>query len=92
MDGFYGLDTFDVNEMVSLDETTPTVEDIIFKNITLKTVEGYGIYICGLPESPLRNVTLENVVADGPLGFYHVNIDNLQMKHVQVNKCKESIC
>lgn len=91
MDGFYGLDAFDVNEVLSMDETTPIVEDIIFKNIILKTVEGYGIYICGLPESPLRNVTLKNVVVDGPLGFYHVNIDNLQMKHVQVNKCKESI-
>ena len=41
-------------------EGTSVIQDIVFKNIDLETVEGNAVYLVGLPESPARRIRLEN--------------------------------
>ena len=84
IDAFYGEDVFDADAPAPVDETTPTVEDIYFKNISLKTVAGNAIYICGLPERHLRNIHLENITAHGRHGMKTKNADNLTAVNVSV--------
>lgn len=85
MDGFYGCEEFDPDTPVPVDEGTPTVEGIIFKNITLDTVGGNAVYLCGLPESPFRDVYMENVKARGVYGMTVKNIEDLQQINVEVS-------
>lgn len=84
-DGFYGEEEFDWDAPVKVDETTPEVDGIYFKNITVDTQEGYGVYLCGLPEMPYRNIFLENVKASGEYGMETKNIQNLQSVDTQVS-------
>ena len=84
IDAFYGEDVFDADAPAPVDETTPVIEDIYFKNISLRTVAGNAIYICGLPERHFRNIYLENVTAHGKYGMKTKNVDNLITVNVSV--------
>ena len=90
MDAFYGKEEteFDADAPFQINETTPVVENIHLENINLDTAEGYAIYLCGLPEMPYKNVTLKNIKAQGPNGFFGKNMENLQLNNVEVNGCK----
>ena len=90
LDGFYGEEEFNADEPVPVDEGTPVVEDIYFKDLIIDTVAGNAIYLCGLPERHFRNVYLENIVAHGRYGMKVKNIDNLQQVNVQVTYDEES--
>ncbi len=79
VDGFYGAKEFDADAAQGVDDGTPIVEDIYFKDITLRTVAGNAVYLCGLPEAHFRNICLENVTAHGKYGLRSKNIDNLQL-------------
>ena len=46
-------------EAVPFDETTPTIRDIHFKNVTVSGADRC-IFINGLPESKIRNITFED--------------------------------
>lgn len=46
------------------DETTPVFKDIYIKNVACLGCN-YGLYIKGLPESPFRNVTIDNFYTEG---------------------------
>lgn len=83
-DGFYGEEEFDADTPVETDEGTPVVDGIYFKNITIDTAAGNAVYLCGLPESPFKNVRLENIRAHGRYGMKIKNIDNLQELNVNV--------
>lgn len=85
VDGFYGDAEFDAENACAADESTPVMDGIYFKDISVETVAGYAVYLCGLPESHFRNLYLENVKAAGPEGSFVKNIDNLQLIHVEVN-------
>lgn len=85
LDGFYGCETFDADTPIEVNEGTPVVDGIYFKDITLDTVAGNAIYLCGLPESPFRNIYLENVTAHGKTGMKVHNIQNLQKVNVHVS-------
>ena len=67
IDGFYAHEegSYDPDLFAPIDETTPTVENITLKNITSRTVAGRGVYICGLPESPIKNLSLIHVYSEG---------------------------
>lgn len=84
VDGFYGAEKFDPDEPCPVDEGTPVVEDIYFKNISLKTVAGNAVYICGLPESHFKNICLENVKARGKYGMKTKNIDGLRLVNTDI--------
>jgi len=85
VDGFYGEDKFDADTPAEIDPGTPVVDGIYLKDITVETVGGNAIYLCGLPEMPFRNIYLENVRAHGKYGMKVKNIDNLQQINVQVS-------
>ena len=87
-DAFYSYKDFDADKRENINDGTPVVDGIYFKNINIHTVEGSAIYLCGLPEMPFRNIYLENVKAHGKHGMKVKNIDNLQLINVDVS-CDE---
>ena len=89
IDGFYGSVKFDPDTPVAIDETTPMIEDIYFKDITLTTKAGNAIYLYGLPEQHFRNIHMENIKAHGRYGMKVKNIDNLQITNVEVTYDEE---
>lgn len=88
-DGFYGDEEFDADTFAEIDDSTPIVDGIYLKDITVDTVAGNAIYLCGLPEMPFKNVYLENVRAHGKYGMKVKNIDNLQLINVDVSADEE---
>ena len=85
VDGFYGHEKFDADTPAAVDEGTPVVDGIYLKDITVDTVAGNAVYLCGLPEMPFRNIYLENVTAHGRYGIKVKNIDNLQMINTEIS-------
>lgn len=88
-DGFYGDIEFDADTPAEVTEQTPVVDGIYMKNITVETVAGNAVYLCGLPEMPFRNFYLENVKAHGKYGMKVKNIDNLNLINVDVTSDEE---
>jgi exo-poly-alpha-galacturonosidase len=84
IDHYYSHNVFDCKQENPFDETTPVFRDIYFKNITLETVVSNAIYMTALPESPFRNIRLENVKAIGKHGFIANNIEGLILKDVSI--------
>ena len=83
-DAFYGEDEFDADAPAEINEGTPIVDGIYMKDISIYTVAGNAIYLCGLPEMPYRNIRLENVTAHGKYGMKIKNIENLKTVNVNV--------
>lgn len=79
MDGFYGEEEFDADTPAAVNEGTPVVEDICFKDLTLDTIAGNAVYLCGLPERHYKNIRFENVKARGKHGIKAKNINELQL-------------
>lgn len=90
LDGFYGEEEFDADKALPVDEGTPIIEDIYFKNLTVDTIAGNAIYLCGLPERHYQNIYMENITAHGKYGMKVKNIDNLQQVNVKVTYDEES--
>lgn len=88
VDEFYSVDEFDENSVEPVNEGTPHIRNIHFKNIDTKTVAGNTVFITGLVESPLENITLENVRGRGLYGMKANNIDGLTLKAVQIKALK----
>lgn len=84
-DGFYGDEDFDADTVVEVNDGTPVVDGIYFKDITVDTVAGNAIYLCGLPEMPFKNIYFENVRARGKYRMKVKNIDNLQLINTDVS-------
>lgn len=78
MDAFYALEVFDPDTHRPMDDATPTVENIVFKDITSETVAGRGIFLVGAPECPFRSVRLENVRVKGIKEPYIKNLENAE--------------
>ena len=89
IDQFYSHETFDVDAAEPVDEGTAVIRDITFKDIELETIGGNAIYLAGLPESPLINITLDNVTAKGKRGMKAMNIEGLCMNDVTVVSCED---
>lgn len=83
-DGFYGYEEFDADTPVEINDGTPVVRDIYFKNLTIDTIAGNAVYLYGLPEMPFKNIYFENVTARGKSGMKVKNIDNLQLINTEV--------
>ena len=84
IDMFYGNDGVDVNNGEAKNDGTSAVKNITLKNITSETVAGNAVFIAGLPESPVKDLTLENVTVHGKYGMKLYNIDGLTLKNVSV--------
>ena len=84
LDGFYAQETFDADTKAPIGEGTPTVENILFKNITAETIAGHGLYLCGLPERPIRGVRFENVRITGIKKPFVKNIQGLEYVNTEL--------
>ncbi len=84
VDQFYGVDGASLEACQPVSDDTPAIRDIAFRNVTLDTVRGYGIYLCGLPENPLRNIQIENVEGYAPHIIYEKNAVEIMMENVHI--------
>ena len=84
LDNYYGEDIVDHEVMQEVSDSTPTIRNITFQNISIYTEEGYAVYIAGLPESNARNICLNNIRAVGRNGLLAVNVDGLKLHNVEV--------
>lgn len=82
IDQFYGDETVDSKTKQLVDQGTSSIEDIVIKNIDLDITNRPGIYICGLPENHVRNVTLSNINIRGGEGIHVENADGLCLLQV----------
>jgi hypothetical protein len=64
--------------------TTPAYTDIVIKNLTATCYENAGL-IVGLPESPIKNVTLENItIRSRTTGLEIRNADGIILHNVTI--------
>lgn len=89
VDMCYGLEEGDTGEEESrpVTEGTPSIHDVVFRDITLSTVGGYAIYLRGLPESPLRQIVLDNITAKARKGIYVQNALDVSIHRLQTDAC-----
>lgn len=85
VDQFYGAIDPDPLAGQPKDGGTSLIRNITFENIVLDTTGGNAIYLAGLPERPLENITLRNVTARGIRGFIAYNIRGLTLDSVSVD-------
>ncbi|MBN1867105.1 hypothetical protein JW916_07405 [Candidatus Sumerlaeota bacterium] len=64
----------------------PAIRNFTIENVTCQSAGSYGLYMLGLPESPIRDVTLRNVTIDyAGTSTGIANVENLQMINVRIN-------
>lgn len=83
IDQFYGDQVVDVEQRLQVNQGTPTIKDVLIKNIFMEVTNRPSIYLCGLPENHVQNVTLENVQIKGGNGAFIRNIDNLKLRNIE---------
>jgi polygalacturonase len=86
-----------VETIFQVSEETPQFKNILIRNITCKGAL-QAIFLQGLPEMNLSNISVENVVMTCKLGLScidaeHVNLKNIHLKiasgnGVEINNCK----
>jgi hypothetical protein len=62
----------------------PVFRNIVVRNLTAKNCEAAG-RIAGLPETPLKNLRLENVTIEARKDFVIENTLGLQFENVKLN-------
>lgn len=84
IDQFYSVENVSVNDCEPFDEGTPIFRNIRMENISVDTTAGNAVFVAGLPESPIENITLKNVTAKGRFGIKVYNVKNLNIENVSV--------
>ncbi len=70
------------------DSTTPSYDGILLQNIkTTDVATGYAIFLIGRPESPIKNITLDNVQIQAQKGIDIRFVDNLVFKNGSKISC-----
>lgn len=64
-------------------EETPRFQNIHLKNITCNGAKD-AVYIQGLPEMPVRNVTMENMIISADAGVTCIEADQIRFKNVTI--------
>lgn len=64
-------------------DTTPIFRNITIRNVTGSSTQEVGL-IVGLPESPIRNVLLENVTLSGTEGLFVAHAEAVELKNVKI--------
>lgn len=82
IDQFYSHEEYDPHKPEPVTEETPIIRDIIIRDVETETIAGNAIFLQGLPERPLKNITLENVRAKGKAGLTIVNADGVVLRNV----------
>lgn len=69
---------------LEVNELTPKFKDILMKDVLVENASAF-IDIDGIPESPLENLTMENVVVKNSRRFFNASdATNLTFRHVKV--------
>jgi len=84
LDAFYYRRPENPNVAAEPTLDAPFFRNIHFRNISIYNPLGYAIYISGLAELPMQNVTFTNVTAKSKVGFFARNIDGLTLDHVTI--------
>jgi len=77
-----------------MDEVVPkvTVETPQFKDISIKNINCRGakqaIYLQGLPEMELQNVTMENLTMEAEHGLFCMDVDSVTIKNLKLKTIK----
>ncbi|KAB2809863.1 MAG: glycoside hydrolase family 28 protein [Paludibacter sp.] len=61
---------------------TPIFRNIHFKNISIHNSKGWGIYMSGFAEAPIRNVTFDKVSVKSRDGIMVQNVDHVLLKGI----------
>ena len=69
--------------IVEVNEKTPSFRNIFMKNIRVKDSEIAGFFM-GLPEMNLKNVSLENAVFETKMGITVIDADGLKLSNIEV--------
>ena len=85
MDAFYAQEAFDPDTHRPIDEKTPTVENIVFRDIDSETIAGRGVFLVGAPECPFKGVRFENVRVKGIKEPLIKNLSDAVMIHTEFN-------
>ena len=64
-------------------DETPQFKDISIKNITCRGAQ-QAIYLQGLPEMNLKNVTMENLTMVAKKGLFCMDADNVKIKNLKL--------
>ena len=83
IDQFYSHENIDPLNMEPIDEGTPIIRNITFRNCKAKTIAGNAVFIAGLPESPLQDIVLQNVEAEGLESCKIYNAGNIRLENVK---------
>ena len=89
-------------EALPVEESTPSIKNIIVSNVLMKNIKAAGIYFVGLPEMPVEDVKIMNAdikVSGCPDGEESVAIHNIEksygdgiylknVKNVKINGCE----
>lgn len=70
-------------EVVPVNEGTPQFRKIYCKNIICKGAAG-AVLLQGLPEMPIREIELENVVISADTGFLCVDAEQIKLTNVKI--------
>jgi hypothetical protein len=71
----------DMREVVN--EGTPVFRDMHFENIVCNGATK-GVFVRGLPEMPVRNITMENMVLTAETGMELTDADQIRFKNVKL--------
>lgn len=77
---FFYYDESDVSVACPIDEGTPRISNVVFRDIECEDPYGWAICVLGLPEAPIEGLTFERVMARGLMGMRAVNLRNLVMR------------
>ncbi len=85
IDLFYYRDYGTPDVAAPLTPQTPVFRNLHFKNITIENPKGRFVYLAGLKEQPVRDVTFENVTGSAQMGFHGENLDGVTLRNVTVS-------
>jgi polygalacturonase len=71
------------DSIASLNQTTPLFRNIHLKNIRIENPMGKFVYLRGMPEQPIKNLTFENIAGSSKQGFYGKNVDGIDLINVK---------
>lgn len=77
-------------EVQEVNEGTPIIENIHIENISCKYAKRENISIIGIPEMPIKNVTMKNIHIGGKTGVHISNAKNITIENLWTSNQKGS--
>jgi exo-poly-alpha-galacturonosidase len=81
---YYAPEGYNPSVPESFSSETPVFRNIHFKNISILNPVGKGIYLSGLAESPVHNITFNKILVRSRDGMIIQNVDTLVMQWITI--------